>query len=162
MKKILIASVLLLTTALTACMPGGQFTFQASYASAAGHFERVEIIASGPMPATGTPLTRADISLTFLSSAGTTRILNVTARYGELFLADAVAGTEYTDGDILDAETLRQTLIALGVASAGRFKIGDAEALLGLVLGAARGPGAVTETDEKYPLIHVQTSGQNP
>ena len=117
---------------LSACRTPEEPPIFASFAPTSPMYARLEIELNRSDQAGETGA--GDITLTFISNGGLVIPFALTARGGELYLAQDLPGMGLQEGNVVSAEVLRTILIDSGVVSAGQFKITEAERTRKLVL----------------------------
>jgi hypothetical protein len=151
-QRIFLTLILLLLAGCRA--QGDRFEVTALYEPITPHFQQFSVIASGLRPAGDSLASRADIQAVFVSNEGLQLTILLATENGALLLASPVDGAPFQTGDTVDAGALRQMLAAQGIVSEGRFKAGEAEEMIGIMLAAAAGPEGSLPEGSRYTLIH--------
>jgi hypothetical protein len=158
MKKRLFLWIAVFLVALSACGPHENFNSRFVYEPHSPVFNQVIVEVSGFLDPANNLSEQTDVALNIFSNQGVRSVLQLEGRMGDLYLTGSVPGTDFRKGDRLDADVLRQLMIALGVVTAGQFKPVDAQELYSLVSSMAANPGAEPPEPVRYRLMESNVS----
>jgi hypothetical protein len=161
MKTRLFLWIAVLLVALPACGPREDFTSRAVYEPLSPLFEQVVVEVSGSLNPENNLSQQTEAVLTFISSQGDRSVLQLEGRNGNLYLKGGVPGSDLSNGDRLDADHLRQVMIASGVVMSGQFKQVDAQELYGFISAWCSGPGAELPEPVRYRLAEGSVTYAN-
>jgi len=153
MKNRLSLWIAVFLVSLAGCRPQENFNARFVYEPLSPIFSQVTVEISGSLDSENNLSEQTDMALTFLSIRGVRSVLQLEGRNGSLYLTRNVAGTDLKKGDRLEAEGLRQVMIATGVVTSGQFKSVDAQELFGLMSALGSGPGAGLPEPVRYRLM---------